>query len=332
MTNTAQDVTCPKCGSTAVDEHEDRFRCASCAAIFTSDYHEWKEGRNQKVEGVKPSTIVQMGKITIDQLEADVQKARTENSETISKFHEIWYNASFTWPYTHFLGVGMMKCPNDLWMYQAIMSRLRPKTIIETGTYQGGSALWFAYLMDMLGIADGKVFTIDFEAYDLDPIVRHPRITYLHGNSVDQSLVASLAEEIAQDAPLLICLDSDHSEKHVKAELDLYAPLCKVGDWLVVEDTNVGWVDDSHKLTFGGDLGKCSCGLAFMVMENAKGRVNLDKVRCPNDRTDLGARGGLTEYLEQHPGEWRQDILSERYLLTMNPGGWLQRVGECNHV
>ena len=51
---------------------------------------------------------------------------------------------------THYLGIGLMKCPNDLWVYQDIITRLRPKTILEMGTFAGGSALWFAHLMDLL--------------------------------------------------------------------------------------------------------------------------------------------------------------------------------------
>lgn len=290
------------------------------------------------VEGVKPSTVVQAGGITIEELAESVRKTWADNHDLLNQYHALWYNANHTWPYTHFLGVGLMKCPNDLWMYQAIMSKLRPKTIIETGTYQGGSALWFAYLMDMLGIEDGRVFTVDFEDHRQDPQVLHPRITYLAGNSVDPKLVEAIRGQIA-DGPVLVCLDSDHSAKHVREELELYAPLCKVGDWLVVEDTNIGWSDGvDHTITFNGDIGKCSCGAQFLVFEELREKVSteklakaLPKVKCPYDRTDLGARGGLIDYMEQHPGEWRQDVLSERYLLTMNPGGWMERMAECSH-
>jgi len=294
------------------------------------------------IDGVKPATVVQMGEITIEQLEAEVSKTREQHGDLLFQYHKIWYEAPYTWPYTHFLGIGMMKCPNDLWSYQALMTRHRPKTIIETGTYQGASALWFAFLMDMLRIEGGKVITVDFEDHRIDPRIQHPRISFLAGNSVDPTLVAAIEEEV--EGPVLVCLDSDHSSEHVRKELELYAPLCKVGDWLVVEDTNIGWTDGKeHVVTFKGDLGKCTCGMQFMsFLEDRKETVHpfihkqatagLPTVKCPHDKNDLGARGGLIDYMDKHPNEWKQDILSERYLLTMNPGGWLQRVAEYNHV
>ncbi len=293
------------------------------------------------IEGVKPATVVSFGEVTTEQLENAVRQTNEEHAELLGQYHKVWYEASFTWPYTHFLGVGMMKCPNDLWMYQALMTKHRPVTVIETGTYQGASALWFAYLMDMLGIDDGRIFTVDFEDHRNNAQVLHPRITFLAGNSVDPALVEAIKAEI--EGPVLVCLDSDHSAEHVRKELELYAPLCKVGDWLVVEDTNIGWTDgQEHTVTFHGDLGKCTCGQQFMsFLEDKKDTVHpyiseqaiagLPKVKCPRDKNDLGARGGLIEYMDKHPNEWRQDILSERYLLTMNPGGWLQRMAECSH-
>jgi cephalosporin hydroxylase len=189
----------------------------------------------------------------------------------------------------------MMKCPNDIWMYQDLMTKLRPQVVIETGTYQGGSALWFAFLMDMLRIKNGYVYTVDIKDYTKTWLVKHPRIVFCEGNSVNPSIVRYIEQSLPEEGGRLVVLDSDHSAEHVYNELTFYAPMLRVGDWLVVEDTNIGWTDNNG----GGDR---------------------------------GARGGVQDYMDQHPGEFTQDLLSERYLLTMNPGGWMQRVKECEHV
>jgi cephalosporin hydroxylase len=234
-----------------------------------------------------PATIVPPEQsVTFAALADRVIATRTQHADLLQRYHQVWYECGHTWPYTHFLGVGLMKCPNDLWIYQALMTDARPRTVIETGTYKGGSALWFAYLMDMLGI-DGRVISIDIENFRE---VDHPRIAFIEGDSTDPALAASICAEV--EGPVLVCLDADHAAAFVRRVMDLYAPACQVGDWLIVEDTNIEWI---------GEHG------------------------------DRGARGGVADYLTAHPGEFRQDVLCERYLLTMNPGGWLQRVAPCGH-
>ena len=39
---------------------------------------------------------------------------------------------------------------------------------------------------------------------------------------------------------MLVVLDSDHSEAHVEAELEAYAPIVPVGCYFIVEDSNIG--------------------------------------------------------------------------------------------
>jgi cephalosporin hydroxylase len=55
----------------------------------------------------------------------------------------------------------MLKCPFDFWMYQELIFELRPDLIIETGTFEGASAFYFATILDLIG--SGEIVTIDID-------------------------------------------------------------------------------------------------------------------------------------------------------------------------
>ena len=100
----------------------------------------------------------------------------------VRAFHRHFYDQpQRTWDNTTWLGVKVLKCPLDAWIYQEILWETRPDLIVECGTRFGGSAYYLATLCDLMG--RGEVLTIDIDtAYDSRP--NHPRITYLAGSSV----------------------------------------------------------------------------------------------------------------------------------------------------
>jgi cephalosporin hydroxylase len=111
----------------------------------------------------------------------------------------------------------------------------RPDIIIETGTYQGGSAIFFADLM----VLSGK--QADVVSIDLAPLAtpNHPGVQYLTGrSSIDGGVVAEIRTLIGGRRAFVV-LDSDHRASHVYEELQLYAPLVHPGDHLLVQDGNM---------------------------------------------------------------------------------------------
>lgn len=150
------------------------------------------------------------------------------------QFHEQYYESG-VWRDTFWLGVKTFKCPLDLWIYQEILFELRPRYIVETGTAAGGSALFLASLCDLLG--GGEVITIDIEEQAERPA--HPRIKYLRGSSVDESLVGQIKATVKDAGPVMVILDSDHSKEHVLDELRIYGEMVTEESYLIVEDTNV---------------------------------------------------------------------------------------------
>jgi cephalosporin hydroxylase len=155
---------------------------------------------------------------------------------TVDRFHRLYYDdVRRTWGNTFWLGTPVRKCPLDLWVYQELLARIRPELVIETGTAFGGSALFLASCMDMIG--SGRVITIDVVDDVATPA--HDRITYVHGSSVDPSVVEQARAAAADASSVMVVLDSDHTRDHVLAELRAYAPLVTRGSYLIVEDGNV---------------------------------------------------------------------------------------------
>ena len=139
---------------------------------------------------------------------------------------------------TSWLGTPIWQNVLDLWTIQETLAELRPALLIETGTNRGGSALFYANVMDLLG--HGRVLTIDIEEqHSLD----HPRIDFVLGDSVSEAVVARAREAAAAaDGPVMVILDGDHSRDHVARELKLYAPLVTPGSLLLSQD---GIIDES---------------------------------------------------------------------------------------
>jgi len=223
--------------------------------------------------------------------EADVLAAiradQAQYADAIAAFHQAFYASRQTHGMTYFEGVPILKNPLDLWVYQELIWALRPTLLIETGTAFGGSALFFARQFDKLG--SGAVVSIDLEPAETVPT--HPRISYVKGlSSVDARVVESVAQVAASHPRVMVVLDSDHAAPHVLDELHAYAPLVTLGQFLVVEDTNIN------------------------------GRpVAIDWKGGP------GPGPAVDAWLPEHP-EFEAAVWPERYLITHSPGGWLRRV------
>lgn len=140
------------------------------------------------------------------------------------------------WKRQHYRGIRILKVPTDLWNYQEIFSERRIEWVVETGSAHGGSALYFADLLELAG-APGKVITIDVSHAALQ-LREHPRIDFVLASSASEETAKCLGQMLpAQRGPLFMILDSDHSKAHVLRELEVMTPLLRRGDYLVVEDT-----------------------------------------------------------------------------------------------
>lgn len=167
-------------------------------------------------------------------LAESINAERERHDTIIDEFHRMYYDArESTWQNTRWIGNDVLKLPLDLWLYQEYLYEVRPDVVVECGTYMGGSALFMAHILDILG--HGEVITIDLVDRGRPD---HPRISYIGGASTDPSVVADVRVRINGKKSLVI-LDSDHSEANVYEELQAYAELVSIGSLLIVEDTNI---------------------------------------------------------------------------------------------
>lgn len=155
--------------------------------------------------------------------------------ELIARSAPYKYTYNFRW-----LGLPVIQLPQDLIALQEVIWRVQPKVIIETGVARGGSLVFYASLLQLLG-GDRRVVGIEVElrAHNRAAIEGHPMakwITLVDGSSVDPAVVSRVGA-LAADGPVVVVLDSNHTREHVRAELEAYAPMVQAGGYLVVLDT-----------------------------------------------------------------------------------------------
>lgn len=153
------------------------------------------------------------------------------------------YSYNFSW-----MGRPIIQYPQDMIALQEIIWDMRPDAVFETGIAHGGSLIYSASLLELLG-GEGFVLglDIDIRAHNRAAIEAHPmsrRIRMLQGSSVDDAMADKVRAELAGCKNPLVVLDSNHTHEHVLRELELYSPLVRKGGWLVVFDTVVERMPD----------------------------------------------------------------------------------------
>ena len=130
------------------------------------------------------------------------------------------------------LGHPIWQSVPDVWTLQETIAEIKPALIVECGAYKGGSALFMAHLFDLLG--HGQVVRVDIEKLHT---LSHPRVTFLIGDSVSPAIVGEIRNAAAKaGGPIMVLLDSDHSEAHVVKEMEAYGPMVTPGSYLHVQD------------------------------------------------------------------------------------------------
>lgn len=198
----------------------------------------------------------------------------------------IYHQKNVVYEKSHWMGIKAWKNPMDSWIYQEILYDVKPDVVIEIGSMEGGSTLFLANMLDLIG--KGQVISIDInrDRYKAE----HPRIVVLTGDSSSPEIVKKVSE-LCKDKSVLVMHDGGHSRDQVFKDLEAYSGLVSVGSYFIVEDSII-------------DLMKPGDGIG-----------------SPGD----GPLVAIDEFLSNN-SNFIIDKERERYVMTYNPNGFLKRI------
>ena len=138
------------------------------------------------------------------------------------------------------LGRPVIQYPQDLFLMQEIIWEVKPDLIIETGVAHGGSLIFYASLLTLIGAGEAIGIDVDIRKPNREEIQQHPmfnKIKLLEGSSTDDGIIKEVNHLAKNHRQIMVILDSNHTHGHVFKELQLYSPFVSKGSYLVVFDT-----------------------------------------------------------------------------------------------
>jgi len=212
----------------------------------------------------------------------------------MDRAQKLRYSYHFRW-----LGRPIIQYPGDIIAMQELIWNIQPDLIIETGVAHGGSVIFYASLLELIGKGEVIGIDIDIRAHNREAIEAHPmmkRIRLIEGSSLAPE-IADQVKAAAKGKRVMVVLDSNHTHDHVFCELDLYAPLVSVGSYCVVMDMDPV-VEDMPDDLFG------------------------DRPWGPGDNPKTAVHA----WLASHPEFAIDRDMDARLALSVAPDGYLKRI------
>lgn len=203
-----------------------------------------------------------------------------------------------------YVGIRMRKFPEDLCTYERIIWEQSIEVVLQLGTGHGGSAMWFrdrlAALARYRASLPPLVVSVDRDLEvprellgRIDPAYAET-ITLIASDIRDPALTDAVARVVPEGARVLVIEDSAHMYDTTMASLTHFAHLVPLHGYFVVED--------GHRDYPG------------MLPDDMPSKVN-------------GALVAVDEWLRSDSGRnFAIKREQEKYLVTTNPRGWLQRI------
>jgi len=171
----------------------------------------------------------------------ELQGANEKLKEVSSGFTEETIRAGYSYNFT-WMGRPIIQYPQDMIAMQEIIWEVKPDLIIETGIAHGGSIIYYASILELIGKGEVLGIDIDIREHNRIEIENHPmskRIHMLQGSAISEEIIEQVKPFAKDKKTVMVCLDSNHTHEHVLKELQLYSPFVTPGSYLVAFDTIV---------------------------------------------------------------------------------------------
>ena len=170
---------------------------------------------------------------------------KMNNDKEFVKISRKWFDKAYSYEYLyHFtwLGRPIIQFPNDLMVLQELIWETKPDLIIETGIARGGSLIFYASMLQLIG--KGKVVGVDVDIrkHNRIEIEKHSmfkRIHMIESSSTEKETIIEISKFTKNKKNIMVVLDSNHTHEHVLKELELYSKFVKKGNYLIVFDTMI---------------------------------------------------------------------------------------------
>mgnify|MGYP006246349187 CR=1 FL=1 len=160
---------------------------------------------------------------------SELNNNRSFNSAFDANFLKNYQQGTLAYTYK---GVRCLKSPIDLAIYLKLIWDLKPAAILEIGSKEGGSALWFKDMATVFGLSC-DVISIDINPpSDLEDV----GIKFLQGDVTDLESAFDQHNLSSLPHPWLVVEDSAHSYLACSAALKSMSKIMSKGDVLVMED------------------------------------------------------------------------------------------------
>lgn len=204
------------------------------------------------------------------------------------------YSYNFSW-----MGRPIIQYPQDMISMQEIIWEVKPDLIIETGIAHGGSLIYYASILELMGHGEVLGIDIDIREHNKIEIEKHPmfkRISMIEGSSIDTAIVEVVKKHAEGKKKILVCLDSNHTHDHVLNELELYATFVSIDSYIVVFDTIVEDLPEGY----------FSQARPWGISNNPKTAV--------------------ASFLKKNSNFVIDNAIDNKLLISVAPGGYLKRI------